>query len=445
MNNNSISPILSCIDNIKCDLKKITILKINQNSIKPIFSILFEEEPSVFRWKQKKKSFSSLISSNIPYVYLLGYELSQEEKLIILSKIYRYIKIYPELILYVNKFIHNTTNEYFNFILTCATKNIDIYKYINMIGENYILQSLEKNKIDSSNYLIFFGKYENFSPTLVEKLINYFKHDINCLRTILQIVSNRIDRETRQHEEELNRYSYNDEYRWDNWVSPLYQFLVTYKVINQLLSIDAYTFSNFYSQTLEFSISSFDDIYDLFTKYKEPSIIRLYEWFHDECDPDYEYDYADNNIEIEEEELLKLVKINSNILEFFVYEHLCTKFGDIFISKCIEINESSLIYYQNRGIVFDYDQCLELLKINTGIVEFIHDEDTFVDVFIYALKNIDKDYNRFITYETFSSHPLLYLIHLYFYSSDKMPWIIILNNLLPERVIRSLSTKRLQQ
>ena len=128
-----------------------------------------------------------------------------------------------------------------------------------------------------------------------------------------------------------------------------------------------------------------------------------------------------------------------------MYEHLCTKFGDIFISKCIEINESSLIYYQNRGIVFDYDQCLELLKINTGIVEFIHDEDTFVDVFIYALKNIDKDYNRFITYQTFSSHPLLYLIHLYFYSSDKMPWIIILNNLLPERVIRSLSTKRLQQ
>lgn len=371
-----------------------TIININKDTIHTILNNLLKS------WGRKK------------YSYLIGYELSEEEKDIILCKIHKYISENPDLIQYVDKLMDKKCNRYKKFIFKCAEETVSIYKYIKIteFEENLLLTLLENKTINSSNY--YFYKFEvsetflydhiknysfilyrfyNLKVDFVENLINNFKYDKKTLRSILHIIINRMDKERKENEYLYTRFD--DECHEENYEPPVYKLLTSNKMIDFLISIEPDYYAQFYVDWLNFKVSNFDVICALLSKYKNPEILKLYNLYHN--------DYEDEEIKIPEDELLKLTKINAKVLDLFDCHMLLDKYGNNLFCECIKLHASSIKYFQDNDIEIDYYTCLEL---NTMIVEFIDNPYKLIEILIYCLNNISRNHLLFISENTYDKY-----------------------------------------
>lgn len=306
---------------------------------------------------------------------------NQNQKKIVLYKIYKYIYSNPNSIIYVKEIYNEDSNFYKDFIIKCCQKNIQIWKYIDLNDYflDKILQKYSKcikkniylyihdNKISEKIILQYIDKYP--------LIINYYP--IKSEQFMIQIILKLMNKKNSL--KRFINYILFNEFHTSSEV-----FLSSKTVINLLLLSDSCYYTNIYLDLLYIRF----DLYFICNILNQVECHCCFKLFN-------RFIYS-----IHKHELLTLIQANYNILFDYNKTILLQEYGGIqFIKDCIIIEPLSILYFKDEFISYK-----ELLLYNSCILEYLQNEECFKELFIYSMKNYNNNHSLFITNYTYDKY-----------------------------------------
>jgi len=316
--------------------------------------------------------------------------LNEKQKNIILYKIKKYIYKNTNCIIFVEKILDTNSNTYKDFILECSKKNLKIWKFIDLTEE--YLNKIISSKINFQN-IINYIDFEISEKCLFENVYHYtdiiFKFN-DFDEFIVKKIIFKLSNDTETLENAIGTIIFTTGKK----------FLKNDSIIELLMSIDICYYTQLYMDNFFFELS-FELLCSILKKNPCSCILH---WHTQEP----------NNMP--EKNIYTLVELCGNILKEFDLYHMLHKYGEKFIHNCIRKNASTIAYFmQFDDVELDLK---ELVYENPFIVEYIDDENIFINFFIECLWNISRNDSLFISDETYNKY-FLDACNAYFLLHDK--------------------------